>query len=298
MCRRSSLQPFAPATPNTDLTGTVVQFAGVGGTPIPQGGAVLVARGTAAPRLPEEAPVGTSVTIRIILRPEWTGITERGRRRTRARAERGPGLSRQRGVHVQSARAAAIRAPAVGQLADGRILMVVVDGRRPGYSVGMTNFELAQALVRLGAVTGSALDGGGSSAMAFDGPLLNRPSDGGERAVSTALQLMYYGVYAPTPDPLISPNGDGVGERQRALSYKVVRPVERHRDARRSERHACLHRDGRPRSRARTRSPSRPRRSIRLARLRRRPRAAGASTSRPPTISARASTTTQTFTVN
>ena len=31
--------------------------------------------------------------------------------------------------------------------------MVVVDGRRPGYSVGMTNFELAQALVRLGAVT-------------------------------------------------------------------------------------------------------------------------------------------------
>ena len=35
---------------------------------------------------------------------------------------------------------------------------------------------------------------------------------------------MYYGVYAPTPDPFISPNGDGVAERQKALSYKVVRP--------------------------------------------------------------------------
>ena len=103
--------------------------------------------------------------------------------------------------------------------------MVVTDGRRPGYSVGMTNFELAQTLVRLGAVTASAFDGGGSTTLAFDGTLLNRPSDpGGERAASTALQLMYYGVYAPAPEAVISPNGDGVAEKQRQLSYKVVRP--------------------------------------------------------------------------
>jgi hypothetical protein len=102
--------------------------------------------------------------------------------------------------------------------------MVVTDGRRPGYSVGMTNFELAQTLVRLGAVTGSALDGGGSSTLAFDGTLLNRPSDpGGERPAANALQLMYYGVYAPAPEAVISPNGDGVTEQQRQLSYKVVR---------------------------------------------------------------------------
>ena len=89
----------------------------------------------------------------------------------------------------------------------------------------MTNFELAQTLVRLGAVTGSAFDGGGSTTMAFDGKLLNRPSDpGGERPTSTGLQLMYYGVYAPAAEPVISPNGDGVAERQRQLSYKVVRP--------------------------------------------------------------------------
>jgi hypothetical protein len=35
---------------------------------------------------------------------------------------------------------------------------------------------------------------------------------------------MYYGVYAPTPDAVISPNGDGYAEKQRELSYKVVRP--------------------------------------------------------------------------
>ena len=73
--------------------------------------------------------------------------------------------------------------------------MVAVDGRRSGYSVGVTTFELAQQLVRLGAVTGTALDSGGSTTMAFNGKLLNRPSDpGGERAVSDSLNVFYYGV--------------------------------------------------------------------------------------------------------
>ena len=74
--------------PNTDLTGPVVQVGGTGGTPIPAGGAVLVARGTAAQRLVEEAPVGTYVTLRLIFRPEWTGITRSGRRRPGARPQR------------------------------------------------------------------------------------------------------------------------------------------------------------------------------------------------------------------
>jgi hypothetical protein len=61
--------------------------------------------------------------------------------------------------------------------------------------------------------------------MAFNGKLLNKPSDpGGERAVSDALTLFYYGVVAPpATQRVLSPNGDGVAERQ-ALSYKVVRP--------------------------------------------------------------------------
>src|SRR5437764_11045393 len=79
-------------------------------------------------------------------------------------------------------------------------------------------------MARLGIVTGAAMDSGGSTAMAFDGTLLNRPSDpGGERAVKETIALMYLGVYVPPP-PLatISPNGDGVAERQ-TLTYKVVR---------------------------------------------------------------------------
>ncbi|NUT56876.1 MAG: hypothetical protein HOQ03_12960 [Thermoleophilia bacterium] len=218
------ISPFPPTTPNADLVGPVVSTSAGGGTAIPQGGAVLVARGTAAQRLLEEAPIGGFLTLRIIFRPEWTGIQNA--------VGGGPVLVRGGGPVFRAQEAftssqLAPRAPrtGVGQLADGRVLMVVTDGRRPGYSVGMTNFELAQTMVRLGAVTGTAFDGGGSSTLAFDGELLSRPSDrGGERPVSNALQLMYYGVYAPAPEAVISPNGDGYLERQRELSYKVVRP--------------------------------------------------------------------------
>ncbi len=111
----------------------------------------------------------------------------------------------------------------VGQLADGRVILVAVDGRQPGYSVGLTSFELAQTMQRLGAVTASGVDSGGSVTVAFDGQLLNRPSDpAGERAVKEALLVQYFGVYAaPPPLPLL--NGEP-GKTVEPLSYKLVRP--------------------------------------------------------------------------
>jgi hypothetical protein len=111
----------------------------------------------------------------------------------------------------------------VGQLADGRIILVAVDGRQPGYSVGLTSFELAQTLARLGAVTASAVDSGDSVTVAFDGQLLNKPSDpSGERQVKEALLIQYFGVYA-APPPLTLVNGDP-GKGTQSLSYKIVRP--------------------------------------------------------------------------
>jgi hypothetical protein len=78
-------------------------------------------------------------------------------------------------------------------------------------------------MVELGAVTAAALDGSASSAMAFDGKLLSRPQ-GPERPVGDALLVSYAGVYLPLPpETVVSPNGDGVSDRQR-LAYKVVRP--------------------------------------------------------------------------
>ena len=99
----------------------------------------------------------------------------------------------------------------------------MVDGGLPGFSVGMTNFELAQTLVRQGALTAAALEGGPAATLAFDGSLLNRPAKG-ERPVSELLAVQYSGVYAPPPQPaLLSPNGDGVEESQ-TFRYRVVRP--------------------------------------------------------------------------
>jgi hypothetical protein len=103
------------------------------------------------------------------------------------------------------------------------MLLVVVDGGLPGFSVGMTNFELAQTLVKQGAMTAAALEGGTAASLAFDGTLLNRPAQG-EKPVSELLAVQYAGVYAPPPLPaLVSPNGDGVEETQ-TFRYRVTRP--------------------------------------------------------------------------
>jgi hypothetical protein len=60
--------------------------------------------------------------------------------------------------------------------------------------------------------------------MAFDGQVLNTPSDGSERLISDALMVLYYGVYAPLPRvSVLSPNGDGIDEEQH-LAFKLVRP--------------------------------------------------------------------------
>ena len=217
------LSPFPAAVPNTDITAPVAGLGQNGQVPLVPGTAVLVARGNAAVKLQAEAALGTVMTLRLILQPDWSTVADA--------IGGGPVIVRD-GKPVYRANEAFTttqivpRSPrtAVGQLADGRILLVAVDGRQPGYSVGMTTFEMAQTLMRLGAVRGMALDSGGSTTLAFDGTVLNRPSDGRERRISTALMLQYYGVYSPPPlEEVVSPNGDGIAEEQ-ALSFKVVRP--------------------------------------------------------------------------
>ena len=77
---------------------------------------------------------------------------------------------------------------AVAKLKDGKLLLVTVDGRQPGVSVGVTLQELADYLLSIGAVDAMNLDGGGSTAMVLDGKLVNTPSDtNGERKIGDAL---------------------------------------------------------------------------------------------------------------
>ena len=59
----------------------------------------------------------------------------------------------------------------------GDLLLVTVDGRQPGYSLGMTMVEAAQLMIDLGAEEAINLDGGGSTTFVVGGSVVNRPSD-------------------------------------------------------------------------------------------------------------------------
>jgi hypothetical protein len=88
---------------------------------------------------------------------------------------------------------------AIGYSKNGRYLyLVVVDGRQPLYSEGMTLLELARFLQSLGADYAMNLDGGGSSTLVVEGPngeprVLNSPIDnyipGRERPVANHLGI-------------------------------------------------------------------------------------------------------------
>jgi exopolysaccharide biosynthesis protein len=76
-----------------------------------------------------------------------------------------------------------------------RLIIMVVDGRKPGVAVGMSYDELAAEMLRLGCHIALNLDGGGSSVMAVRDPaknefkILNEPTDGRERAVANVLGI-------------------------------------------------------------------------------------------------------------
>lgn len=60
---------------------------------------------------------------------------------------------------------------------DKHILLVVVDGKRPKYSLGMTLVELRNFLMSQNCEYALNLDGGGSSALVYQNKLMNRPHD-------------------------------------------------------------------------------------------------------------------------
>jgi hypothetical protein len=217
---------FPAAQLETPLDGTVTQVTTSGATPIPRGGAVLVARGAqSTAQLKAEAPVGQQVEAMLALSPDWRGLAsaigggprlvKNGKPIFHAGESFAP-----RQLNSRQARGA------IGQLEDGRIVLVAVEGTSPAYSIGMSNYELAVELSRLGATTAYGLGVGPASGLAFDGRLLTRPSGRNVPRVSDALVLSYSGVYAAPPSTaVLSPNGDGVGDTE-TLYIRVVRPSD------------------------------------------------------------------------
>jgi Phosphodiester glycosidase/FlgD Ig-like domain len=220
------LTGFRKARLDTDLSGTVAAVKRDGRTLIPPGGAVLQARGTKRQALLASGAVGTTITVRLDVPELPTGtlhaigggptLVENGQ--PVPQAHQGFSSAHTHRRHPRTA---------VGQLANGRLLFVVADGRS-SQSHGLRTGALARVMADRGAVTATAFDGGGSSTIAFEGRVLNRPSDGTPRRVANGLFLHYYGIYAPAPGGgILSPNGDGVGDRKK-LKAKIVKRSDIH----------------------------------------------------------------------
>ncbi len=63
----------------------------------------------------------------------------------------------------------------VGQCKNGVVLLLVIDGRQVGHSIGATMEDCADILLQYGAVTAGACDGGSSSVIGYDGEVINKP---------------------------------------------------------------------------------------------------------------------------
>lgn len=74
------------------------------------------------------------------------------------------------------------------------IFLLVVDGRQPGLSMGMTLAELGAYMQKIGCDLALNLDGGASATFWYDGKVLNSPCNGGDRPIANGI------VVLATPD--------------------------------------------------------------------------------------------------
>jgi len=193
-----------------DRRGVVTARQDERGGPIPEDGVLVQATGTSASWLSAHAPLGSRLRISQDLRDE------RGRRvRLTPRTDMvngGPTLVQRGRValspvregwspeDIESTDRASFyngwyvrRNPrtAAGIQRDGTLLLVTVDGRQPGHSIGTSIRETARLMQHFDSQEAINLDGGGSTTMVVDGELQGRPSDPtGERENGDALVLL------------------------------------------------------------------------------------------------------------
>jgi exopolysaccharide biosynthesis protein len=187
-----------------DAKGRVVS-AGARGGSVPPHGSALQGIGSAADWLTAHAPLGQRIPVSEVIRDTAGRRVELGRKDSIVSAA--PTLVKDGRISIDAATEgtvdpqdvsfgyawANVRQPRTmaGIDAAGRLILVTVDGRLTGGSEGFTLYEGAAFMRSLGAVQALNLDGGGSTAMAVGGKLLNNTSDAaGERAVGDTIQVL------------------------------------------------------------------------------------------------------------
>jgi hypothetical protein len=185
-------------------SGAVAALESGGDAAIPPGALVLSGSGDAARFLTEAATPGSSPEVRMGL---FADRAELPLAEQQLVVGGGPRLLSKGRVVVPSRAEgfAPLEAPSffgsfvasrnprtlAGVRGDGRILLVTVDGRRPGWSAGVTLREAARVMQSLGARDALNLDGGGSTTMVVRGAVVNFPSDPtGERPLSDGVFVL------------------------------------------------------------------------------------------------------------
>jgi exopolysaccharide biosynthesis protein len=186
----------------TVRNGSVTSSGSPGGLRVPRDGYVLAGTGDAARFLRTMATAGSRPDLRLTLRSGARSVDPAA---YEAIVSGGPRLVRSGLVRVGSI-AEGFAAPGgffrafvvarnprtlAGVTADGRLVLVTIDGRRRGWSAGVSLVEAARVMRSLGARDALNLDGGGSTTMTVRGRVVNRPSDSGrERPVSDGLFVL------------------------------------------------------------------------------------------------------------
>ncbi len=197
----ASAEAGAGVAVTLDRRDRVVDVRDSRGGAIPRGGSILEGIGAGATWLRSHAVIGTVVRTATDLRADGRVL---GLHRGTSVVNGGPFLVRDGATSVDAYREgfvhpgdpgfyfafAVSRNPRTmaGLTRGGDLLLVTVDGRAPGYSIGMSFAEQARVMQALGARDAINLDGGGSTTMVAAGGLLGRPSDAtGERPVGDVL---------------------------------------------------------------------------------------------------------------
>ncbi|MFI2858613.1 phosphodiester glycosidase family protein [Paenibacillus sp. JSM ZJ436] len=177
-------------------------FKEKGSSPIREGQAVLSVSGSQRSKL-SSLSQGDQVTVSLQLDPAWQDVTT---------AIGGNAMLVKDGVVQPLTDPAVHPRSAIGTKADGTVIMLVVDGRQPGFSEGVTLAEMGQLMKDAGAVQALNLDGGGSATMVARLPgeaarkVMNSPSDGGERKTANGLLLVNTGEEGQANQLVVEPN--------------------------------------------------------------------------------------------
>ena len=186
-----------PITPKYESEFVIDRFGKGGNNPIPENGAVISFQSRIDKQLAARLNEGNHGKIEIGLKPAiWNRaiqaiggrvrLVKNGRvnetleKHNRSQKKHTPG-KRQRDLALSYEPRTAL-----GYNAQ-KLILIVADGRRTGYSTGLSLYRLASFLIELGATEAINLDGGSSSTFIVDGKVVNRPSGQGERDVLNAV---------------------------------------------------------------------------------------------------------------